>query len=387
MKPLSEILFHTGENRENYYNAIAPPVIQTSNFAFTDLADMRSKFADELQNHVYSRGNNPTVQILREKIAALECAEDALVLGSGAAAISCAVMANVAQGDHVVCVRSPYSWTFTLLQKLLPRFGVSTTFVDGKSISDIENAIQDNTKVLYLESPNTLFYDLQDLEACATLAKKHNITTIIDNSCCSPIFQQPILLGIDIVVHSGTKYLNGHSDVMVGTICGTKAMIKKIFQLEFMTLGTVISAHDASLVIRGLRTLVLRMNRSNETAEQLIELLQNHPKIEKIWYPFLHDSPQLALARKQMKGCGGLFTVQFKAENQAKMEDFIHALQHFTMAVSWGGHESLIMPSIGFYGIEGRNDTPVSWKVVRFYIGLEDKEWLWNDLQNAMLLL
>jgi cystathionine beta-lyase/cystathionine gamma-synthase len=387
MKPLSEILFHTGEHREDYYNAISTPVIQSSNFAFTDLHDMRTKFADELNNHVYSRGNNPTVQILREKIAALEGAEDALVCASGAAAISNAVIANVAQGDHVICVRSPYSWTFALLQKLMPRFGVTTTFVDGKSMSDIENAIRPNTKVLYLESPNTLFFDLQDLEACAILAKKHNIITIIDNSCCSPIFQNPIELGINIVVHSGTKYLNGHSDVVVGTICGTKAMIKKIFELDYMTLGSIISPHDANLVIRGLRTLDLRLKKSDETASKLVDLLDKHPKVEKIWYPFHKDFPQLELAKKQMKGCGGLFSVQFKADSMENMEAFIHELKHFTMAVSWGGHESLIMPSIGFYGIEGRNNTPISWKVVRFYIGLEDSEWLWADLEQALFKL
>ena len=387
MKSLSEILFHTGEDRENYYNAISTPVIQSSNFVFDDLADMRAKFSDELNNHVYTRGNNPTVQILRKKVAALEQTDDALIFSSGSAAIANAVIANVKQGDHIICVRSPYSWTTALLQKLLPRFGVMTTFVDGKNMAEIEAAIQSNTSVLYLESPNTLFYDLQDLRACASLAKKHNLVSIIDNSSCSPIFQKPATLGIDIVIHSGTKYLNGHSDVVVGTLCANQAMIKKIFESEYMTLGGIISPHDANLVIRGLRTLELRMKRCDETAQKLIDLLDNHSKVEKIWYPFHKDFPQLELAKSQMTGCGGLFTVQFKAETFEQMEAFVNKINVFTMAVSWGGHESLMMPSIGFYNIEGRNDTPISWKVIRFYIGLEDVDWLWNDLESAIEVL
>ncbi len=387
MKSLSEILFHTGEDRENYYNAISTPVIQSSNFVFDDLADMRAKFSDELNNHVYTRGNNPTVQILRKKVAALEQTDDALIFSSGSGAIANAVIANVKQGDHIICVRSPYSWTTALLQKLLPRFGVMTTFVDGKNMAEIEAAIQSNTSVLYLESPNTLFYDLQDLRACASLAKKHNLVSIIDNSSCSPIFQKPATLGIDIVIHSGTKYLNGHSDVVVGTLCANQAMIKKIFESEYMTLGGIISPHDANLVIRGLRTLELRMKRCDETAQKLIDLLDNHSKVEKIWYPFHKDFPQLELAKSQMTGCGGLFTVQFKAETFEQMEAFVNKINVFTMAVSWGGHESLMMPSIGFYNIEGRNDTPISWKVIRFYIGLEDVDWLWNDLESAIEVL
>ncbi len=381
---ISFIINHLGEERDNYYQAVSPPIIQSSNFVFRDLEDMRSRFADELEHHVYSRGNNPTVEILRKKLAALEGAEDALAFASGAAAIAMAVIANVKTGDHIVCVRSPYSWTTALLTKFLPRFGVSHTFVDGRDLEAIESAILPHTKILFLESPNTLFFDLQDLTACAVLAKRYDLISIIDNSYCSPIFQKPIEHGIDIVVHSGTKYLNGHSDVVVGVLCASKTMVKKIFESEFMTLGAILSPHDAMLVIRGLRTLHLRMQRSHDTAMEVVNWLAAHPKVERVVYPFHPSFAQYDLALRQMKGAGGLFTVQFKVTTMAEMEAFIHRVQHFLIAVSWGGHESLMMPTVGFYNIAGRNNSPVAWNTVRFYIGLEDADFLIADLAQAM---
>ncbi len=384
---LSEILIHLGEHREQYFNAVAPPVMQSSNFVFPNLAAFREVFADELEHHVYSRGNNPTVEILRRKLAALEGTEDCLVFSSGAGAVAAAVIGNVQAGDHVVCQKAPYSWTSALLRKFLPRFGVEHTFVDGTETDNIRAALRANTRVLYLESPNTMTFECQDLSACSALARERGIVTIIDNSYCSPIYQNPAAFGIDIVVHSGTKYLNGHSDVVVGVLCASKAMVKKIFESELMTLGGILSPHDAALVIRGLRTLPLRIQRSDESARFLIEKLEHHPKIERIWYPFHPSFPQAALARRQMRGCGGLFSVQFKTETQARMEQFVHRLKRFLMAVSWGGHESLIMPSVGFYNIPGKPEPALPWTFCRFYIGLEDPGWLWEDLEQALEVL
>ncbi len=380
----SDILTHLGEDRENYFQAVAPPVMQTSNFVFPDLAAFRAAFSDELEHHVYSRGNNPTVEILRKKLAALEGTEDCLVFSSGAGAVAAAVLGNVSAGDHIVCQQAPYSWTNALLRKFLPRYGVEHTFVDGTDIENIRAALRPNTRVLYLESPNTMTFECQDLTACAALAQEHDIVTIIDNSYSSPIYQNPAAFGIDIIVHSGTKYLNGHSDVVVGVLCGSKAMVKKIFESELMTLGGILGPHDASLVIRGLRTLPLRLQRSDASAQFLIEKLDNHPKVARIWYPFHRSFPQRELAQKQMRGCGGLFSVQFNTDSMGKMEQFVHRLQRFLMAVSWGGHESLLIPTVGFYGIPGKPEPALPWSFCRFYIGLEDPEWLWEDLEQAM---
>lgn len=384
---LSEILNHLGEERERYFNAIAPPVVQSSNFVFRNLDAFRKAFADELREHVYTRGNNPTVQILRAKIAALEGAEDALVFGSGAAAVAAAVIGNVQAGDHVVCQENPYSWTSKLLQKLLSRFGVEHDFVDGADVNKIRAALRPNTRVLYLESPNTMTFELQDLQACAALSREYDLVSIIDNSACSPIFQQPIRHGIDIVVHSATKYLNGHSDVVVGALCGSADMIRKLFESEFMTLGAALSPHDAALVLRGLRTLPLRVQRSHDTAMCLVQRLKEHPRVERVWYPYDPDFPQYDLARRQMSGAGGLFSVAFKVGDIAEMEAVVGRFRRFLMAVSWGGYESLMIPSVGFYCNPNPKVQPserLSWNFCRFYAGLEDPEWLWEDFCQAL---
>ncbi len=387
MQNLNDILIHLGEEREKYFNAVSPPIIQSSNFCFKKLDDFRTAFLDEMESHLYTRGNNPTVGILRKKLAALENAEDALVFGSGCAAIAAAVMSNAKSGDHVVCVQSPYSWTYKLLTEYLSVYGVTHTFVDGTKIEEIENAIRPNTTLLYLESPNSITFELQDLEECAKLAKKHGIVSVADNSYCSPIFQRPLDYGIDIVVHSGTKYLNGHSDVVVGVLCGKKKMIKKIFDAEYMTLGGILSPNDAFLMIRGLRTLELRLNRSDESARKITNWLEAHPKVEKLIYPFSLSFPQLELAKKQMGGTGGLFSVILKTKNIQNVENFFHKMERFLFAVSWGGHESLVLPFCAFHNIPGRENSHHPWNLVRFYIGLEDPDWLIEDLEQAMSVL
>lgn len=384
---ISEILTHLGEERHQYFNAISPPVIQSSNFAFKNFKDFRSAFDDELKNTIYTRGNNPTVNILRKKLAALEKSEDSLVFASGVAAISAAVMANVKSGDHVLCVNAPYSWTYKLMTNYMPRFNVTNSFFEGKNLEDLKSQIKPNTSVIYLESPNSLMMEIQDLEAVAAIANEKGIVTIIDNSYASPYFQNPIEYGIDIVVHSGTKYINGHSDVVCGVLCGTHSMIRKIFESELMNIGGVISPHDASLVIRGMRTLALRMERCHQSTMKIVEWLEEHPKVDKVYYPFSKNFVQLELAKKQMRGCGGLFSVQFKTQKIGNIERFTDAIQRFLLAVSWGGHESLILPIAAFYDRKGYDNPVAPWNMVRLYIGLEDPEYLMEDLERAMKVL
>ena len=381
---LSDILFHHGENRKEYYNSVSPPIIQSSNFVFENLADFRKAFGEEMESVIYTRGNNPTVSILRKKIAKLEKAEDCLVFGSGASANAMAILSQVHHGAHVVCVNNAYSWTYNILTQYLPKFGVSHTFVDGSNLEEIEAAIQPNTTLLFLESPTSIVLELQDLKACAAIAKKHGIVTAIDNSYASPIFQRPIEHGIDIVIHSGTKYLNGHSDVIVGVVCSSKEIIKKMFYAEFMTLGAIISPNDAMLVIRGLRTLELRMKRCHESAMEVTSYLENHHKVEKVNYPFSPKSPQFDLAKKQMDGAGGLFSLHLKTDSFEKAELFFHQLERFSLAVSWGGHESLVLPFCAFYNVPGKENTNLPFNLVRFYIGLEDPKWLIEDLKQAL---
>lgn len=380
---ISYILNHLGEEREEYYGAVAPPVFQTSNFCFKTVGEMREKLKRELETPFYSRGFNPTVSILRKKIAALEEAEDALVFSSGSAAVAAAVMSVVKAGDHLVCVEKPYSWTNTLLTKYLSKYGVTTTFVDGKELKNFENALQANTRLIYLESPNSLTFEMQDIEAVAKLARSKNITTIIDNSYCSPINQRPVNFGVDMVLHSATKYLNGHSDVVAGVVCGSRERIMKMMAEEYMTIGSIISANDAAMILRGLRTLDLRVNRSAESAEKVLHFLEKHPKIEQINYPFSSSNPQLHLAKKQMKQGGGLLSIVLNVEKTDQVEMFCDNLKRFLMATSWGGHESLVFP-ICALGASKSFENPLPWNLVRLYIGLEDADLLIEDLKQAL---
>ena len=211
---ISYIINELAEDREQYFNAVAPPIIQSSNFVFKKVDEMRKAFADEYSTYLYSRGLNPTVDILRKKLAALDNAEDCLVFGSGAAAIFAAVLANVKSGDHIVSVNKPYTWAQRMFNVILPRFGVTTTYIDGRDIENFERAILPNTSVIYLESPNSWDYAIQDLRAVAELARSENIITICDNSFCTPIYQRPIDYGIDLTLQSATKYIGGHSDTL-----------------------------------------------------------------------------------------------------------------------------------------------------------------------------
>ena len=382
---LSYILNELGEERDHYFNAIAPPIVQTSNFTFANVETMRQNLAYEFETHFYTRGNNPTVEILRKKLAALEGAEDALVLGSGSAAIAAAVIANVNAGDHIVSVAKPYGWTVKLMQNFLARFGVTTTFVDGTDVANFEAAIQPNTKIIYLESPNSFTFELQDLKAVADLARSRGILTMIDNSYATPLYQQPIELGIDISLHSASKYIGGHSDVVAGVICGTTAMMKKIFASEYMTLGAIISPMNAWLLLRGLRTLPLRLERVSRSAEQVVRFLENHPKINRVYYPFSAQHPQQELARRQMSGCGGLLTIALKTDEIGAVDRFVDHLKRFLLGVSWGGHESLVFPaSVGYPSTGPVNAADEGYKLVRLYVGLEEPEVLLADLEGAL---
>jgi cystathionine beta-lyase/cystathionine gamma-synthase len=380
---ISYILNELGEERENYFNAVAPPLMQTSNFSFNTVEDMRSAFADEYSTYVYSRGLNPTVDILRKKLAALDGAEDCLVFNSGAAAIFAAVFANVKSGDHIVSVDKPYTWAQKMFNDILPRFGVTTTYIDGRDIENFERAILPNTAVIYLETPNSWDYALQDLEAVAALARAEHIITICDNSYCSPIFQRPISMGIDLSLQSATKYIGGHSDVVAGVLCGSRSLIKKIFGSEYMNIGSGIQPFNAWLLIRGLRTLPLRLERSSKTTKEVIAFLQGHPKVEQVIFPLDESFGQYELAKKQMEGACGLLTFVLKADTIRAVETFCESLQHILMAVSWGGHESLIIPRCASIAGADFRAGDREHRMIRLYCGLEEPAYLIADLEQA----
>ncbi|MFN8350767.1 MAG: aminotransferase class I/II-fold pyridoxal phosphate-dependent enzyme [Flavobacteriales bacterium] len=380
---LSHLLTHLGEERERGFDAVIPPIVQSGNFAYPTVAAMRATVQHEFERPLYTRGYNPTVAMVRRKLAALEHAEDALLFSSGSAAIAAAVIAFTKAGDHVVCVHKPYSWTKKLLVELLARFGVEHTFVDGTDADNYRRACRSNTTFFITESPNSLTFELQDLRAVAAIAKEKGILTLCDNSYNSPLFQNPIDLGIDMVAHSGTKYLNGHSDVVCGVLAGSAAHMRQVMSREFMTLGAAPSPHDAWLLMRGLRTLELRVHRSADNAEQVARFLEAHPKVKRVHWPFLESHPQHALARRQMKRCGGLMTIELDAEDEAAVERFCDNLRRFLIAVSWGGFESLQWPVCALKGPSGYY-TDLPFTMVRLYIGIEDPALLIADLDQAL---
>lgn len=381
---LSYIINELGEERHQYFNAIAPPIIQTSNFAFDKVDDLRQAFQDEMGGYIYSRGINPTVDILREKLAALDGAEDCLVFNNGAAAIFAGVFANVKSGDHIVSVQHPYSWAAHLFDTILPRFGITTTYIDGTSIENFERAILPNTKLIYLESPNSWYFDLQDLTAVAELARSEGIVTFIDNSYCTPLFQQPIALGIDLAMQTATKFIGGHSDTLGGVLSGSGAMIKKIFDSEFLCVGSGIQPFNAWMLLRGLRTLPARLNQISASTKKVLEWLKAEPTIEEVIFPLDPGFAQYELARKQMKGAAGLISFYIDMDRVEEIEGFCERLKHIRMAVSWGGHESLIIPRCASVMRENFNPNDRSHRMLRLYVGLEDPEYLISDLKQAL---
>ncbi|MGB8194244.1 MAG: aminotransferase class I/II-fold pyridoxal phosphate-dependent enzyme [Chitinophagaceae bacterium] len=381
---LSFILNELGEERANYFNAVSPPIAQTSNFAFKKVADMRKAFEDEMGGYLYSRGLNPTVDILRKKLAALDGAEDCLVFNSGAAAVFAAILANVKSGDHVVSIKKPYTWVQRMLDVMLPRFGITATYIDGTRIGHFEEAIRSNTTLIYVESPNSWDYALQDLQAVAALAKQRGIITVCDNSYCTPLYQQPIALGIDIAMQTATKYIGGHSDTLGGVISGSHAMMKRIFNSEYLTIGSGIQPFNAWLLIRGLRTLPARFERITRTTGRLVEYLKQHPLIEEVIFPFDAGFPQYELAKKQMKGACGLVTVVLKAERMEQVVTFCESLRHILMAVSWGGHESLAIPKCASMDPASFNPADREHRMIRFYFGLEEPDYLIEDIEQAL---
>ncbi|MDO9511544.1 MAG: PLP-dependent aspartate aminotransferase family protein [Bacteroidales bacterium] len=386
-----EIITHLGENREEYHGAMIPPMYQTSNFKFDDLSAMQTALSDEYHYPVYSRGNNPTVKILREKLAALEGAEDALVFNSGCAAISTLLLSQLKAGDHMVCIAKPYGWVKYICDYILKAKGIQCSFVEvldnDAGVYAYIQASNENTRLWYLESPNTFTFEVTDIAAVALASKERGIITVIDNSYSTPLYQKPLLLGIDFVIHSASKYLAGHSDVVAGVLCGNSESIKEIYQSYYLALGAVISPQDAWLIIRGLRTLPLRLEQSSKSALEILTAIEHHPRIEKIYYPFHHSHPNYEIAKLQMKSCSGLFSIKLKVDNTEAIHRFCDAFKVFSMAVSWGGFESLIFPALAFQVKDETDQNALSWKIVRFYVGFEEVEVLKNDLLQALAVI
>ena len=379
---LSYIIHHMNED-DNPYGAVSPPIYQSSIFSFKSFSEFKETLTDQTEKTLYTRGNNPTVVLAEQKLAALEGAEKAKLLSSGTSAITHAIMAFLKSGDHVVCVRDCYDWCSTLLEKYLARFGVTHSYADGTDINDVIGAIRNETKVIYLESPTSFTFKLQDLPAIAAEAKKRGIKTVADNTWATPVYCNPHKLGIDIVVHSGSKYFGGSSDILSGLVAGTKEDINLIKKQEFMQFGTVPDPFMAWLLLRGLRTLHIRLKTHYENAMTVASFLEKHPRIERVIYPMLPSHPQHDLAKKIFRGGSGLLGFNLKTGKYSSVVNFVNALKLFKRAISWGGYESLVYPLALKYNES--DDVPrEKLSLVRIHVGLEQSEDLIEDLDNAL---
>ena len=381
---ISQIINELGEDRALYFNAVAPPIMQTRNFTFQKVADLTKAFEDEMGGYLYSRGLNPTVDILRKKLAALDGAEDCLVFNNGAAAIFAGIFANIKSGDHIVSVAKPYTWVQRMFDVILPRFNVTVTYIDGTQIENWIHATKNNTSFYYLESPNSWDFALQPIREVAAFARSKGIVTLIDNSYCTPLYQQPIAMGIDMSMQTATKYIGGHSDTLGGVLSGTHAMMEKIFNSEYLNIGSGIQPFNAWLMIRGLRTLPARIERITKTTAEVVAFMKQHPKVESILFPLDESFPQYALAKEQMKGACGLFTFTLKSNKREDIVLFCESLLHFMMAVSWGGHESLVIPKCAGIPVNDFDPSNKEHKYIRVYTGLEDADYLIRDLEGAL---
>lgn len=358
---------------------VAAPLYQTSLFTFPNMESLRRASLDEWNAYLYSRGNNPTVNLVEQRLAAIEKGQRAKLFSSGVAAIASAILSNVHQGDHIVCSDDAYVWARYICSTYLGRFGVEVTFVDATDVDTVERAIRPNTKILYLESPGSLFLRVQDLPTLFALGKAHGLTTIVDNTWATPLYQNPLEMGADLVVHSASKYLGGHSDVIGGFVVGDDERLEKIFKTEFLPIGHVPDPFQAWLIQRGMRTLHVRLPHHYASALKVCDFLMDHNKVEQVNYPMHPKNEWYPLASRQMTGGSGLLSVKLTTTNRDKVASAVDALKFFRIGVSWGGYESLVYP----LAASEKGDP----SVIRLHIGLESADSLIGDLERAFELL
>jgi cystathionine beta-lyase/cystathionine gamma-synthase len=372
-----------GKNLDKKNGPLATPIYQTSTFEVTDNEQqLRATHTDMF----YTRYGNPTHTVAEAAIAELEGVDAALLFASGMGAITTSILALVKSGDHIVAQRDIYGGATKFLSAWLPKLGVETTFVDTVEYDQHARAIKPNTKLLYLESPTNPTLRVVDLKKTAGIAKEHGLVTLIDSTFATPINQRPAEFGIDLVMHSGTKYLAGHSDLICGAVAGRQELIDKIRETR-TTLGGTMDPHAAWLLLRGMKTLAVRVQRQNENALRVAQFLAQHGKVRHVHYPFVEGHPQRALAMEQMQGGGGVlsFEVDGSAEDARRLTE---ALQLFTLAPSLGGVDSLVcipvLTSHAMISAEQRRKMGVTEEMVRLSVGIENANDLISDLEQAL---
>jgi methionine-gamma-lyase len=378
---------HAGESPCPATGALDTPIYQATTFVSADSDEMAAVYGEEKPGYMYTRYGNPTIHALEEKIAALEAGEAALAFSTGMAAISSAILGYIKAGDHVVAARSLYGAAYNFLNKKLPALGASTTFVRSTRVEDFEKAIRPNTKLIYFETPSNPILEIVDIAALAELGRRRGIPTMIDNTFASPALQQPLTLGVTVVVHSATKYLCGHGDAMAGAVIGPRNYISHLNHEIIRDFGGVISPFNAWLILRGIRTLHLRMPAHCANAQRIAEFLAGHPKVERVNYPGLPKHPGHEVAKKQMRAFGAMISFEVKGgyEGGKKVMDRVKI---FARAASLGDTRSLIVHSASTshraVPREQRLAIGITDGLVRLSVGVEAAEDLIADLDQAL---
>jgi cystathionine beta-lyase/cystathionine gamma-synthase len=376
---------HSGEWKHGQNAPVTTPIVRTSNFNFANTAELKRFAEGKSKAYLYTRYGNPTLAVAEAKIADMENGEAGLVTASGTAAISSALLAVLKSSDEVIATRQLYGGSFRLFRDTLPRLGIRTHHVEA-DLEGVDRLVNANTRALYVESPTNPLLQLVDLKKAVGLARKHNLVSLIDSTFGSPVLQKPLDLGFDLVLHSATKYLGGHSDIVAGAVVGSHQWVEKVRQV-MIHLGGSMDPDPAYLLIRGLKTLELRVRRQCETAMVVARFLERHPKVTRVHYPGLASHPDHRLARKQMRGFGGMLAFDVKG-GLAAARRFCDRTRIFLLAASLGGVESLIVLPIytSHYRMSAAELAAVGVQpgTVRVSVGLEDPADLIADLRQAL---
>jgi cystathionine gamma-synthase len=386
---ISTLAVHGGEPRPKLANALATPILQTATYTFAGTSELRDHFERRIEREEYGRYGNPTQRIAEQKLAALDGAEDCLLFGSGMAAITTALFAMLSHGSHVVVTDDSYRRTRQFLTQVLHRYGIEVSVAPAGDYEAIEEAIRPTTRALISESPTNPYNCIVDLERFADIGRRHRIKTVIDATFATPFNQRPLEFGIDLVLHSATKYLGGHNDLLAGAVLGSAELVDGIRSLQAVT-GAILDPFAAYLLVRGLKTFALRAARQNANGQALAEFLAAHPRVSAVHYAGLPTHPQHDIARRQMRGFGGVvsFEVAGDLESASRVVDACRIPQ---IAPSLGGVESLIeQPALmSFYELttEERLQVGIKDNLIRYSVGIEDAEDLIADLAAALKCL
>lgn len=386
-KHIETAVIHEGYDSKQHLGSLAAPIFQTSTFVFDTAEQGERRFAGEEEGYIYSRLGNPTVKALEDRIAVLEGAEAGLAFASGMAAVSAVLLALTKANDHIICSQGLYGCTFGLLKLMKEKYNIEHDFCEMKTADELEAIIRPETTCIYIETPINPTMKMIDLELVAAVAHKHGIPVVVDNTFSTPYLQKPLEHGCDIVLHSATKYICGHGDVIAGLAAGKQDLISQVAKSTLKDIGGILSPFDAWLLLRGLKTLPVRMDRHSENAEKIFQMLKKEPMIERVYYPGDTEHPDYLIKEKQMKQGGGLISFEVKG-TKADAQRLLNELKLIKIAVSLGDAETLIQhPATMTHAVvpeHSRLEMGITDQLVRLSVGLENWEDLWADLKRAL---